>query len=278
MDYMLPYALTVFLILIVLRLAFKRNKIGPHQRIPDGLYSGAPPVQFRDGGYVDFNGDPVSGERVVGKHPVLAVQYGHGRRRPIALTPRMLEHVNIQRRMRGVKPLNREGFKAAASLATQSRYDVQPTNSTEWLTYFILYECLFDDHQASRVSGVGGLTINPNLPYNGQGGEYAGAGASGNWDGPGAEIHADALAVRMAGDATDALPAYDRPVEPATSGDGYHYTAPDPVSDSGSSYSSSSSDSSSSSSSSDSSSSSSSDSSSSSSDSGGGGGGGGDGS
>jgi hypothetical protein len=155
----------------------------------------------------------------------------------IALTPRQIERVNIQRKLRGKPPLNRAGIKNAVAHAWDQPRK-QPDNSGDWLVYLILYECLLSDHQGHTCAGAGGFTIDPNLPYNGAGGEFAGAGASGDWTSP------DALRATAAPPDTYSAPS-----------------APDPSP----SYSSSSDSSSSSSSSSDSSSSSS--------DSGGGGGG-----
>ena len=98
----------------------------------------------------------------------------------IFLTPRQLERVNIQRKLRNKPPLNQAGFANAAAHAwDQPRR--QPDNSSDWLMYFVMYECFFADHQSHLVAPSGGLTIDPNLPYNGQGGEFAGAGASGDW-------------------------------------------------------------------------------------------------
>jgi hypothetical protein len=153
---------------------------------------------YRDGGTV------IPRPRPVGRSPALDAPYGRnefgGALKPtVTLTPRMLEHVNIQRRMRGAAPLNRDGFKNAIS-HPWDRYDVrQPESRNDWLTYFIMYECLFSEHQSSRTAGVGGLTIDPNLPYNGGGGEFAGAGASGDWSTPSAALYTDALFERASG-------------------------------------------------------------------------------
>lgn len=229
--------------------------------------------------------------RKVGMHPALFAGYGRddslddvhhrtlgGGRPParasakpkIFLTPRQLERVNIQRKLRNKAPLNQAGFANAAAHAwDQPRR--QPDNSSDWLMYFVMYECFIADHQSHLVSASGSLTIDPNQPYNGQGGEFAGAGASGDW------AHSDpyaALALTPAPDGTGGFAPLPPPSDsgsysPGDTVGGYGSTPS--VSDSSSSYSSSSD---SSSSSSDSSSSSSSDSSSSSSSDGGGGGGG----
>lgn len=97
----------------------------------------------------------------------------------ITLTPRQLEHVNIQRKLRNRPPLNAAGFNNAVAHAwDQGRR--QPDTSSNWLTYLILYECFFAHHQASTVADTGhGLIIDPSLPYNGQVGEVPGAGAAG---------------------------------------------------------------------------------------------------
>jgi hypothetical protein len=158
---------------------------------PDGLYSGAPPRAFADGGYV--RGVPRTTTRIMPNSTRMSASA------PLTLTPRMLEHVNIQRRVRGVSPLNREGFKNAVSHTWDRREVRTPTSTNDWLTYLIMYECLFADHTQSRCSGVGGITIDPSAPYHGQGGEFAGAGASGDWTTSKAALYTDALQDRMSG-------------------------------------------------------------------------------
>lgn len=223
--------------------------------------------------------------RSVGKSPLLAAPYG--KRQPsIFLTPRQLERVNVARIAAGKRALNRAGLVNAVALA-RSEPRRQPDNSTDWLTYLILYECLFEGHAGPAQVGTG-LTITPDAPYNGHGAEYGGAGASGDWTSPDAST-ATAAAAIASGSGILSQPA-DPYADPSIR------VTPDPLSDPNSFKGSSddapaqnvqdpgdntaqdtASDSSSSSSSYDSgSSSSSSDSSSSSSDGGGGGGGGGD--
>lgn len=205
MSYAAVALLAIFLIWVIVRLALWRVK---------SKSSGLTREQLglkRDEVYSRFPSEP----RTFGKRAALSAPYGRRlRRRPIALTPRMLQHVNIQRKLRGVPPLNNIGFKAAASVASQSTK--QPDTTTDWLTYFILYECLTSDHHSGTVSGAGGITIDPEKPFNGQGGEFAGAGASGSWDAPAAALTTSALVERM---------SQDR-IEPATAGDGYHYADP----------------------------------------------------
>lgn len=108
------------------------------------------------------------------------------RKPTISLTPRMVERVNTQRKLRGMPPFNRTGIKAAvatASVEQQTYGNRQPSTNNEWLTYLILYQCFLSDHQSHTVGGVGGLTIDPNVPFNGMemGGTFGGAGASGDW-------------------------------------------------------------------------------------------------
>ena len=122
--------------------------------------------------------------RKVGMHPALFAGYGRddslddvhhrtlgGGRPParasakpkIFLTPRQLERVNIQRKLRNKPPLNQVGFANAAAHAwDQPRR--QPDNSSEWLMYFVMYECLIADHQSHLVSASGSLTIDPKQP------------------------------------------------------------------------------------------------------------------
>lgn len=94
----------------------------------------------------------------------------------ITLTPRNLEHVNIQRRRSGRPPLSATGFKAA--IAKQASSPAALHTSNDWLTYLILYEVLFADHQQSRLAVDQPIAIVPDAPFNGQGGTYAGAGAT----------------------------------------------------------------------------------------------------
>lgn len=133
-----------------------------------------------EGGYRD--GGTVTPRRHVGRHPALDMSYGKQapvRQKTISLTPRMLERMNYERRRRGAPPLNRAGIIAATAVASNTQR--QPDTSTDWLTYLILYEVLFNDHQSSYCSGTGGVTIDPNQPFNGAGGAFSGAGASGDW-------------------------------------------------------------------------------------------------
>jgi hypothetical protein len=98
----------------------------------------------------------------------------------IALTPRQLERVNIQRKLRGKPPLNRDGFKNAVAHPWTAPLAVQPQSTADWLAYLIAYQCLLPAHEGmTRVST--GLTVDPNSRYNGQGYELPGAGVSGDW-------------------------------------------------------------------------------------------------
>jgi hypothetical protein len=99
----------------------------------------------------------------------------------ITLSPRQIERINIQRKLRNRPPFNRKGL-ANAVAHPWDRYDVrQPQNANDWISYLIAYQIIFPDHQANTVSGCQGINIDPNLPYNGHGGEYAGAGVAGQW-------------------------------------------------------------------------------------------------
>lgn len=169
--------------------------------------------------------------RTFGKRPVPPT-----RKPTITLTPRMMERVNMQRRARGMAPLNRTGFKAAVSIASTDTRPA-PSTSSDWLTYLIMYECFFSDHASHTVGGTGGITIDPNIPYNGQGGEYGGAGASGDWTSAPASVTAavadvaptdiyagvaaSIAASAAAAGVSDSTPSYSS--DPAPS-----YSAPDP--------------------------------------------------
>jgi len=165
--------------------------------------------RFRDGGTIGFGGP--------GPAPF-------GKRKPsIFLTPRQLERVNIQRKLRDRTPLNRSGFTNAvahAARVSERTGGGQPTTVSDWLTYLILYECAFADHSSGRVNVATGLTITPEAPFNGHGGDFLGAGSSGAWKSPDASTVAAATAI---------LAEPERAVEPAITGNGYHF-APEPVS------------------------------------------------
>lgn len=138
----------------------------------------------------------IFGKRPMRKHPALGASYTPPvRKPPVYLTPRMLERANIERRRIGKPALNNAGFKNAAASAWDTGRR-QPDNSTDWLTYLILYEVFIADHQQSHCGSTGGITIDPEKPYNGQGGEFAGAGASGSWtDDPVSKSIAGGIAV-----------------------------------------------------------------------------------
>lgn len=170
----------------------------------------------------------------------------------IALTPRMLERVNVQRKLRNKMPLNRAGFKNAVAHAWD-RWEVSQTmDQTQWLAYLIAYQVLIADHQSVRCAGAGGLTIDPKAPYYGQGGEFDGAGASGQWDsGTAAAASAIASTTGTAGDGPSSADP-NRQIDiyaavadtvrgsvaaaPDPSPSLSSYSAPDPAPDSGSSY------------------------------------------
>jgi hypothetical protein len=100
----------------------------------------------------------------------------------IPLTPRMLERVNIQRKMRGKQPLGKLGFRNAVAHAWDNQSSRQPEDQTGWLAYLIAFEVFDPDHTQARVACDYGLIVEPQQPYNGQGGEVPGAGTSGAWD------------------------------------------------------------------------------------------------
>lgn len=120
--------------------------------------------------------------RAVGKSPALSAPYGGQRKPLVVLTHSMIERANVERRRRGYPALNRAGIQNAIAHPWDRANRSQPTTSSQWLTYLILYEVFLTNHQQAHCSGTGGFTIDPNQPYNGQGGEFAGAGASGNWE------------------------------------------------------------------------------------------------
>ena len=164
----------------------------------------------------------------------------------IFLTPRQIERVNIQRKLAGRPPFNRKGLTNAIA-HPWDRADVrQPQSSNDWLSYLIMYEILFADHQSHVVSGCGGgVTIDTDAPYNGHGGEYAGGGASGDWSDNSTRATAAAIdhgigivgepetaapdpyvgiAAAAAASVSDSAPSYSSAPDPTPS-----YSAPDPT-------------------------------------------------
>lgn len=180
------------------RLANRDDEIDPAQDKMRARFNATGlPARYRDGGLAHSIGS--------GKPPT---RKAFGNRKPsIFLTPRQLERVNIQRKLRGRQPLNRRGFTNAVANAWQP--GKQPDNTADWLTYLILYECLLDAHATGRVYVDTGLTITPEAPYNGHGGEFAGAGASGDWRSPDASTAAAASAIMADGPIHDDRPMQD---------------------------------------------------------------------
>lgn len=121
----------------------------------------------------------------------------------LMITARQLEHVNIQRKLRGQSPLNRDGFHAAVSHAANQ--PAQPTTISDWLTYLIIYQCMFDGHTQPRVGMDTSIVINPNQPDNGCDGTFGGAGASGVWT-PDVQISAEHIAAGRVDDAPVSAP------------------------------------------------------------------------
>jgi hypothetical protein len=117
--------------------------------------------------------------RPVGKNPVLAAPYGDKSRSSprLVLTPRDLSRINSVRRTRGLQPLNERGFRSAIAAAP-----VTSTNSSDWFPYLIAYEIIVSNH--SGLTPLDHIVIAPEAPFNGQGAQYGGAGASGDWSTP----------------------------------------------------------------------------------------------
>lgn len=259
------YTVGALLALIVLILALKRTPKPPsgYRKVVDNgdigldipktgkstMHDNSPYGRtrdiYRDGGTIGFRRDldepwkraaanlrkhpPVEAKshpRPTAKSPAFSAPYG--RKPAIVLSPRQLERVNIQRRLAGRQPLNRAGFSNAIAHAwDQPRR--QPDTSSDWLTYLILYQCFLSDHQQHRVAVDHFLAIDPDLPYNGHGGEFAGAGASGSWEGSTAAAGLG-FASGIAGiDAySNAGPDTGQAPEPAPERSAPAYSAPEP--------------------------------------------------
>lgn len=170
-----------------------------------------------------FTDEQVKEGRRIGARSELAAGYGKPPLRSITFTPRQLERVNIQRRLRGAVPLNKRGFQgAAATAATDTR---RPETHDDWLNYFIFYQLFLADHGSPRTSCDHHFTVNPDLPFNGQGGTFGGAGASGAWDAPQAAVDTSAgnpsPAAALGAGAAIGAAAYlaDRVPDPIATGD-----------------------------------------------------------
>jgi hypothetical protein len=179
---MSPYAvidlaLVAVLATTVLALLFSRRKPKPAEYGRDDGQTDVQPPSL-----TDLDGPFRRAAENVRKHPPVEAKY-HPRptsRKPtILLTPRQIERVNTQRKLRGAPCLNRKGLATAIAYPTPARE--QPQTPNNWLAYLVAYEVLSPSHQTPYIGGHGSLTIDPNLPYNGHGGDYGGAGASGDW-------------------------------------------------------------------------------------------------
>lgn len=181
------FCFAAVLLAVALPWVFSRRKaegliIRDFEDIPDAH-------RYRDGGSFGFAGpaDHTLGSgkppaRSVGRHPALDASYGKKR---FTLTPRALERVNTQRKLAGRAPLNQRGFANAIAHPWDRWEHPRYRSESEWLQYLILYEVLYAEHQSPTVSCDAYIVIDESAPYNGQGGEYAGAGASGDWGRPG---------------------------------------------------------------------------------------------
>lgn len=177
----------------------------------------------------------IFGKRPVRKEPALAASYTPPTRKPtVVLTPRQIERVNIVRKQQGRAPFNRTGLKNAVSSAWDTPRR-EPATTNDWLTYLILYDIFFADHQSRHCAGAGGITIDPNQPYNGGGGEFAGAGASGDWTSapPSVASIAGGIAVGASAGyiATHLEDTNLNDYRPGDTVGGYRAPAPDPIAD-----------------------------------------------
>lgn len=196
MNYALPFVLAAFAIMVLVRLALwtmpKPGRKTDYGRADYGRDDSLDDVQPTKSTKPNITFEKIKRDEVnqagfmrapsrFGKRTVPPT-----RKPTIQLTPRMLERVNTQRKLRGRSPLSRTGIKAAvatASVEQQTYGNRQPSTNDQWLTYLILYQCFLSDHHSHTVGGVGGLIIDPNVPLNGMemGGTFGGAGASGDW-------------------------------------------------------------------------------------------------
>lgn len=195
-DYM-PYMLGAILLLVTLIVAWppRRRHLGAHQRFSRDMAENAERNRnasrraAADAINASYGVSSSELERPfeiarknVEKHPPVEAPF-HPRpfsdptiKGSLLLTRRDLEHINIQRRLKGRPPMNMYGFQRA--VANKSLED---NSSSAWFTYLILYETMGLSDTSSRTSVDANLRIDPACPYNGQGGAFAGAGATGDW-------------------------------------------------------------------------------------------------
>lgn len=96
---------------------------------------------------------------------------------PVRLSARDLERVNIKRKLEGRRPLTRGGFTYGLVNAPP-----QYQSSNDFLMWLLIYESVQPSHYTHRCAVDSGITVQPSEPFNGLGGSYGGAGASGKWD------------------------------------------------------------------------------------------------
>jgi hypothetical protein len=178
---MSPYAvidlaLVAVLATTVLALLFSRRKPKPAEYGRDDSQADVQPPSL-----TDLDGPFRRAAENARKHPPVEAKY-HPRptsRKPtILLTPRQIERVNTQRKLRGAPCLSRKGLTNAIAFPPTVR---DPQTSDDWLAYLIACEVVAPAHQTPYIGGHGSVTIDPNAPFNGHGGEYGGAGASRDW-------------------------------------------------------------------------------------------------
>lgn len=163
--------------------------------------------------------------RPVGKHPALAAPYGRPRpvRDPtLIMFPRNLSHINAQRRLRGKAALNEKGFKSAIAQAP-----VKSDRMDDWFTYLILYEVMFSNH--TGLTPDMSVVIRPNEPFNGHGGTFGGAGASGSWGDDGGPTGAASPDPSPAAPQASGCGLLDDAGGPATAPSDYPTSSPDPA-------------------------------------------------
>lgn len=102
----------------------------------------------------------------------------------ITLTPRHLEHINILRRRDNKPLLNAVGSRTAIARQATAAEPRTVTTTNDWVAYLIAYAVLSSEHQQSRVACEHSIAISPDAPFNGQGGRFAGAGATSSFDAP----------------------------------------------------------------------------------------------
>lgn len=150
----------------------------------DPKYRDGPTLRYGDGPRVEDLRKSVIQNLYDEKYPPRFTKRPAPSGAKITLTPRHLEHINIRRRQAGKPPLNANGFRTAIARQATAAEPRAVNSTSDWLAYLIGYAVLSSEHEQSRVACEHTIAIEPDAPFNGQGGRFGGAGATSSFDSP----------------------------------------------------------------------------------------------